>query len=199
MTVFKTENRGFTLAELLIALTIMAEIATFTIPKVLTASANQGSNAKAREALSMVANAYQAYGMSNKVTAGFRSPNLTPYMNYVNVQTTGLIDDIPNAPSDNRDCANTTQYICLKLYSGAVLWMERPVTFGGTNTTNALIYFVDPDGVPSGSTSDGPGKSVGFLLYFTGRVTSGSNIVPGSASSIVTYGGPWTDPSWFHW
>lgn len=50
-------NRGFTLAELLIALAILGVIAAFSIPKVLSAQQNQTYNAIAKEA----AATYQNY------------------------------------------------------------------------------------------------------------------------------------------
>ncbi|MBL8031855.1 MAG: prepilin-type N-terminal cleavage/methylation domain-containing protein [Candidatus Doudnabacteria bacterium] len=46
--------KGFTLAELLIALVILGVIATFTIPKVLYANQNTKYNAIAKEAMGTI-------------------------------------------------------------------------------------------------------------------------------------------------
>jgi prepilin-type N-terminal cleavage/methylation domain-containing protein len=49
---------GFTLAELLIALAILGVISTFTIPKLLTASANQKRNAILKECIGVIQETY---------------------------------------------------------------------------------------------------------------------------------------------
>jgi prepilin-type N-terminal cleavage/methylation domain-containing protein len=56
----KQHSLGFTLAELLIALAILGEIATFTIPKILSSQQNGTNKAKAKEAFSMVSSAYNS-------------------------------------------------------------------------------------------------------------------------------------------
>jgi len=74
-------NPGFTLAELLISLLIVGEIATFSIPKIINAQQNTVYNAKAKEALSSVAAAYNTYKMSNTVSVNTRFGDLTSYLN----------------------------------------------------------------------------------------------------------------------
>lgn len=190
-------NVGFTLAELLIALAILGVIATFTIPKIISAQQNGASNAKAKETTAMVSGAFQQYLMNNTLSASTTSGAITPYINYVSVHTAGLIDDTPGSTS--RDCSDTTNFICLKLHNGGVLWFEKTTSFSGTSTTNALFYMFDPDSTYSGSASDGPGKSLGFFLYYNGRMTSQAKLVPGTASSAFTWSTTYPDPSWFSW
>ena len=51
------KQRGFTLAELLIALGILGVIATFTIPKVLQTNQNAQWQATGKEAIAMISGA----------------------------------------------------------------------------------------------------------------------------------------------
>lgn len=54
---------GFTLAELLIALTILGLIATFTIPKILVSQQKQTYNVAEKEAIASVSSACQLYSL----------------------------------------------------------------------------------------------------------------------------------------
>lgn len=88
---------------------------------------------------------------------------------------------------------------CYLLHSGAVLWFHHTYTFGGTASTNAVGFNIDPDGTYSGSTS-GDGKGVEFTLFYSGRLASW-----GTVQSGINYSGgsypvcPACDPSWFVW
>jgi type II secretory pathway pseudopilin PulG len=189
---------GFTLAELLIALLILGEIATFTIPKIIMSQANTRNNAAAKEAMAMVSGAYQQYQVAQgAVPATAKFSDLTPYMNYVKVDTTSQLDDHVGA-NNNFDCSGR---LCLRLHTGGVLFTQYDSrSFGGTSPTNAVLLYFDPDGTRTGTSTDGPGKSVGFFLYYNGAVTSRANVRPGTADSSVTHGAsPSADPSWFSW
>lgn len=80
-------KKGFTLAELLIALTILGIIAVFTIPKVLVAQQDAKYKAMGKEFAGMVSGAYQAYKLSNGYNATMQVKDMTPYLNYVKVVT----------------------------------------------------------------------------------------------------------------
>ena len=188
---------GFTLAELLIALAILGVIATFTIPKVLSSQQNSKSVAAAKEVASMISGAYQVYQQSNTPPSTMRAVALSPYMNYVSVDTSGTqVDAIPTSGANTCDSTN----VCIKLHNGGTLWFDDVWGFGGTASTNALEFAFDPDGQYSGSTADGPGKSVQFVLYYNGALTT-----RGQARSVSCDGGGcWgpnasLDPSWFSW
>jgi prepilin-type N-terminal cleavage/methylation domain-containing protein len=188
--------KGFTLAELLIALAILGVIATFSIPKILTAQANGRYNATAKEAIAMVAAAYQqaqfAGGVSGTTTAG----DLTPYMNYVATDTSTLIDDWQTGTTWG--CNNTER--CLVLHNGArLVYDDKTFTqrVGSTAKDNALVFQFDPDGVYSGTTN-GPGKSLAIVLYYDGGIGTQGTARPASFYP-TTYPGANFDPPWFSW
>ena len=80
------------MAELLISLLILGEIATFTIPKILTAQQNGSNNAAAKEVAAMLSESFQQYGLSNAVSASTNAQVILPYLNYVSRDTTSVID-----------------------------------------------------------------------------------------------------------
>lgn len=190
--------KGFTLAELLVTLLILGEIATFTIPKIITAQQNNTYNAKAHEAISMVSAAYQLYKLNNvSVPSTMGMGVLTQYMNYVSIDTTSSVDDSPGGGSQSCGGSN----MCLNLHNGAkMLFVQSVWNFGGTSSTNVVQAWIDPDGVYSGATT-GQSKSLVIELYYTGRVTTYGT--PGN-----TFCGSWScpfsstasnDPIWFSW
>ncbi len=189
--------KGFTLAELLVCLAILAEIATFTIPKILSAQQNVQYNTSAKEAIATIAGAYNLYKSTNQVSASTSMGDLTQYLNYVQHDITSLVDQVPTLTS--RDCSNAS-YTCYRLASGVVIWTDASTdSFGGTNSTNAIEFYVDPDGVYGNSTS-GNSKSAQLYLYYTGRVTSRAYINSGTVVEATSKNPSGTyEPSWFSW
>jgi prepilin-type N-terminal cleavage/methylation domain-containing protein len=188
---------GFTLAELLIALAILGEIATFTIPKILTSQQSAASRAKAKEAAGMIAETYQLYKMNNTVTSSTTPLAIVQYMNYVRLETNSQIDFMPGNSSINCDSGSP----CVVLHNGGLLYAQNWVSFGGTNATNAVEFVFDPDGVYSGTTADGPSKSVQFILYYNGALTTRAQVRPNTCDSFTCPfpAAPTIDPSWFSW
>lgn len=190
------KSRGFTLVELLIALTIMGEIAAFTIPKIITSQSNAKYNAAAKEAASMIAQAHQRYAYSNTITASTSAGDLTQYMNYVAADSSTTIDLAQE--STTRAC-NGVGYSCIKMHNGGML-MWASAGFMGTNATNAVYFYFDPDGRVTDGTTNGPGKSVCLWLYANGRITSYANLTAGTVYGGGTVGPDSTaDPPWFSW
>ena len=167
-----THSSGFTLAELLICMAILGVIATFTIPKIVQAQQNQTYTAEAKDAMAAVAGAYQVYRLQNAASTNTTFGDVTPYMNYVSADNSLWIDDVTSFGAWS--CAS---FPCLHLHSGGVLAYE-PASFGADDF---IRFWYDPDGVYSGTTN-GPGKSLSFILYTNGRMPQ-----------------VFSTPSWFQW
>lgn len=167
---------GFTLAELLIALAILGEIATFTIPKILSSQTNARNNAVAKEAMSTLAASFQQLQMSGTGVSTRTSVSaLSQYINYVSVDTSSTVDALPTG--SNLPCYTT--YVCLKLHSGGILFFDS-TQFG---TTNGYIdAVIDPNGTFSGNKD-----SLGIIITYRGRITDF-----GTYFSM-----PSTTPTWF--
>lgn len=187
-------SNGFTLAELLISLALLGLIATFTIPKLLQTQQHNEWNARAKEDVSMVVGAYQLYRKDNPTLNGSMGVrDLTPYFNFARTDTSGDLID--------RDYGNTSLSCdgfnpCFRLHNGSTMHFWQGESFGGTANTNAVAIVIDPDSIYSGSTT-GDGKSVVFLLYTTGRITSIEYALTGTATSGGGLSG--SDPPWFSW
>jgi prepilin-type N-terminal cleavage/methylation domain-containing protein len=159
-----SRHAAFTLAELLIALAILGVIATFTIPKVLQTQQDQRYKSIAKETAAMLEGSLQQLQLKGTLTGNTYSADLTPYMNYVTVQTTGQVDSQQNS-AVARDCSGG--WTCLKLHNGAVLHFWPNKYFGGTDSLRALQFGLDPDGIVAGNSQ---GRSVMFFLYYDGKV-----------------------------
>lgn len=194
-SMFRIEN-GFTLAELLIALAILGVIATFTIPKVLSAQQDGQHNAVAKESAAAISGAFQNYIQQNGLSSTMSVAELTPFLNYVATHT----GDIDRPQGATTLTCNTT-YRCIRLHNGSVLQYTPMDNFGGTASTHAIYFYVDPDGQVTDGTTNGPGKSVVFFLYTTGRLTTWGNLLPNTGNGAgATYNPDATkDPPWFQW
>jgi prepilin-type N-terminal cleavage/methylation domain-containing protein len=188
---------GFTLAELLIALLIIGEIAAFTIPKILSAQQKNSYNASAKEVAGILGSAWANYSMSNTISASTQAGALTSYFNYVKVSTSGTIDNVYRWGT----ISCTASQPCYFLHNGGVL--HHRDQFGGTSTTHALVYDFDPDGAVTDGTTNGPGKSVQFVIFYNGRLTSRGTVnysIYACSTSCATWGADTTaDPPWFSW
>lgn len=189
-------TKGFTLAELLIALAILGVIATFTIPKILSSQQNNSNVAKAKEVASMISGAYQKAQLDGAVTSTTKPSDLTPYMNYISMDSSGtVIDHIPGFASSI--CDSSTP--CIKLHNGGIVWLYDTESFGGTTPLNVLAFRFDPDfSQNTVSTADGPLKAVEFELYYNGQLTTRGLIKAGTTGSIAPFVSH-PDPSWFQW
>ncbi len=186
---------GFTLAELLISLAILGVIATFTIPKILSTQQNSSNIAKMKETAATLSAAFQQAKLAGTITSTTKPSDLTPYINYVSIDTSGtVVDDLNGGTSTT--CNNS--YPCIKLHNGVIIRADDLAAFGGTATTNCINFRIDPEPGYSGTTN--PVRAVGIFLYYDGYMTSQSFI---RANSYTSAGGPYNpgnfDPPWFSW
>jgi type II secretory pathway pseudopilin PulG len=187
------------LAELLIALAILGVIATFTIPKILNAQRSEQYNAAAKEDISAMISGFQQLKTSGNLSANTTMGDFTPYMNYVSTDSSGTwsMDSVPTLTTIPCDA---NHYICIKMHNGSMIAYRIDVSFGGTNTTNAMHFVIDPDGHVTDSTTDGPGKAISIFIYYNGRLADEGNIAAGTQNSAASYpADPAKVPSWFHW
>jgi type II secretory pathway pseudopilin PulG len=196
---------GFSLAEVLITLALIGLLGAFTIPKIFTqdtTSLNSQYTSKARNAAFMIATAFERYKQANNGTTPTGVDALTPYFNYINIDTSGstLVDSIPTYGS--RTCA--TSIPCLKLHNGSMLyyWQGDSYCSSGSNPTGVL-FALDPDGV-YGGTTDGPSKTLWMYIYNDGTMKSQANMKTntqwgnsGGSCNNTRSASFATDPTWF--
>ncbi len=186
MTQFK-RNQGFTLAELLISLAILGVIATFTIPKILSSSANGQNTAIAKEVASMISAAYSTYTLNNGAATTVKPGDLTQYFNYVSTTTSGTLSAATSGTA-LQTCSATLP--CISLHNGGVVQWDTAQTFSGSTTTHAVTFNLDPDGT-------GAQGRITFWQFYNGRFTTGgqlAGITP--TSSAITLTTTTTDPSY---
>jgi len=201
--------KGFTLAELLICLAILGEIATFTIPKMLSAQQNTRYKAVAKEAVGTLAAAYNSYKVQTGVSAYTSPSDFISTLNYIKIQTTGAIDRTYGT-AGNYSCVASSP--CYVLANGAILkdpdvkWGGNGTGnyFGGTSATNYVYFYLDPDGTDADSgTTNGPGKSLQINVYYNGRITDAANCNSGDTTYLEGTGYnnwcPGSSPPWFDW
>lgn len=191
-------SKGITLTELLIALGIIALISVFAIPKVLETASQDAVRRKREMTDQTIQNVIAAYGQlraNQRPDANTTFSDITPYMHYIAVDTTTLIDGEPTQGS--RDCGWPNIY-CLKMPQGGLFFTGSDRDFNGTDSTNALTALYDPDGEYSGSTS-GPGKAILIFVYYNGKVKTWCCVDPNTTNSWATYN-PDTNksPEWWH-
>lgn len=190
---------GFTLAELLIALAILGAIATFTIPKILAAQRNQAYNSAAKEAIGAVSSTIQKMRANGTLSINTTPADVFAHINYVSYDTSSLIDSVPG--SSTFQCVAGD--LCIHLHNGAVLMDQTPGGggFSGSNTTDSIQFAVDPDGQVTDGTTNGPGKSLLFVVYYHGLTVTYADKLAGTKVGGVSWGAGSASemPSWFNW
>jgi prepilin-type N-terminal cleavage/methylation domain-containing protein len=160
----RTSHKGFTLAELLIALALLGIIAAFTIPKVLQAAGSQEATAKVREAVSTLEQAWYNLKMQNIYIAG--SDLYSNFTANTNNNAAGL-NVLQNAPGTTsaasapynglavaHPCAAFTGWLQFQngvVISGLVSALVIPPDLN-TNSTNYIIC-IDYNGASMPNTA----------------------------------------------
>ncbi|MEB3288169.1 MAG: hypothetical protein VKJ04_11790 [Vampirovibrionales bacterium] len=132
--------------------------------------------------------------LNGTLNANTTCADFTPFLNYVAIKTTGLVDSYQTDVA-TRSCAS---YTCLLLHNGAVIHFDPTVSFGATDSLRLIWWGVDPDGKVTGGNQ---GKSLFLYQYYDGKLRSIGGIIPGSQEVGYTYPGPCEscEPNWFSW
>lgn len=193
---------GFTLSELLIALAILGIITTFTLPKLLSVQRNQSYNAKAKEAAATLTQALQKYRAYNSFASSTGIGDLTQYINYVAYDSSAT--EIDDRNTGTTIACNVSGGRCVRLHNGATIQFWPGDRFGTCTNLHAIAFRIDPDGIVTDGTTNGPGKSVEMFLYCDGKIRDRGNVETGTI--LTNGGGGYTVgsntalvPSWFSW
>ena len=186
---------GFTLAELLICVAILGVIATFTIPKLMVRTQSEQYTAAAKDVFSTLSNAYQQHLQNGLLNANTYPKDLTPYINYVAIDTSSSIDFSTSAALSST-CSATDP--CLRLYDGSLLQLRNHY-FSGTSTTHVIDFFFDPDGKLTDTVATGPNRSLNIFLYYTGRTATRASIITSCINIACPLSPSGTEPFWFRW
>jgi prepilin-type N-terminal cleavage/methylation domain-containing protein len=189
-------RNGFTLAELLIALAIFGVLATFTIPKVLTSSNQTQWKAVAKDAASIIAQAYQSYTKDYGVGTEVTGSKLEAYINYTKIDTSSTIYI---SDGTTRSCGDGLR-TCLTLHNGSVLAYFNTDAMEGKASTSALPICIIPQ------LHNPQATNLLFFIYSNGRILDRRNTLTnttwcqiGNVACQSYTGNLAHNPSWFSW
>jgi prepilin-type N-terminal cleavage/methylation domain-containing protein len=128
-------KRGFTLAELLVTLSIIGLIATFTIPKVLYGIEETQSNAVLKDTF---ATFQQAMYNGWQTGAINHSSTLMTTYHYLLANLNYKLACVPNDPKP--DCSPSSNYI-IELHTGGGLSFSPYDNFGGGSVLHTWFYY----------------------------------------------------------
>ena len=195
----KQPSNGITLVEIMIAMVIVAAIAIFSIPKVLTVSQNSNETKwkrSSRQAIAEVSAAYSLYRQNNRtVPITTKLTDLTPYLNYVKYDTTSIVDG--THCEGTLDCSSGG-WACYHLKNGGLLLLKTGPSFNGTGKLNALNFKFDPDAKITGGAGH-EGTSLNTYMYYSGRMKTRAQIDDNTTDSAGTYSSASCDPNWWNW
>ncbi|MGE0200642.1 MAG: type II secretion system protein [Candidatus Melainabacteria bacterium] len=205
---------GFTIAELMISLGIMALLSMFTVPKLQAAwiaQQNTRNNEIMRDSVALMHSAMVRYRLDHDITADTSFYDFLPYMNYTKMLTSGETVDQDHSQTGNWICG--TWNPCFVLQSGAILQvyygdgtLSTGNQFGGTGSNYYVWVKIDPDGeLTSPTTTNGPGKSMNFAVYTDGKVKVHADCEAGDMTRQNNVMENWCPgdqnfiPDWYTW
>ncbi|MEM0951106.1 MAG: prepilin-type N-terminal cleavage/methylation domain-containing protein [Cyanobacteria bacterium P01_H01_bin.74] len=189
-------RQGFSLTELLIVLGLLGLFGALTVPTLFFTRTSNDQSAQANSVIKSLSFAYLTAKTNGLVDENFRAVDLMPQLNYVNVDTGGVTQMEGYQFTDSELTCSSTRP-CLTLHDGSRLMLES-YSFNGTANNNAIQVLYDVDATYSGSSVDGPSKTVGFFIYYDGRISTRDNCdnptcTSAGCSSPVSD----SDPVWF--
>lgn len=141
----------------------------------------------------MISSAFCSYTDEHKLTKDTQPSDLLPLMNYVAIDTSGNYrnEDMPFEPNwldklwskvakkgqqgtPLQPCS--LKLPCLKLYNGGILQYDSEQKLGGTGSSNAIFFNLDPDG-------KGFQGRVSFYQYADKKLTTGETKIKETAIS----------------
>lgn len=186
--------QAFTLAELLVSLSVLGLVAAFAIPKVLLSVSDQSTKAAGREAFAMLNDAFMAYKATKGgiVDSGASGGTLFSFINYkqeLTASTTptfdqGLTLSSAATPTTELTVANGKAY---EMLNGLVVAFRTAddMTENGTTNKGTLGFEVDPDGT-------GSAEPITIFLASDGRAWAAYAYDAGAGGAVngwnATYG-----------
>jgi prepilin-type N-terminal cleavage/methylation domain-containing protein len=190
-------RKGFTLSELLVSLGILAVIAVFAIPKVLQNQQDKTYNSISKENIAAVSNALELMRGNGTLSPQTTFSDLTPYLNYVAVDSISIINNRAAGVLPNLNCSASS---CLRLHNGAIIIYNQNLCFAGSAPTNAITWQIDPNG------REDAVKGLRVFIYYNGKIRTDSTIEANTqfqgncGGGVTTLAGPTPpDPDWFSW
>jgi competence protein ComGC len=181
----QTARKAFTLGEMLVAVSLLALIATMLVPLVSDKTGERKLVTITKDAMAQIAVAYATYLKIDVPDSETTTADIVENINYVRI----INDNSHNIQIDGTNYACNATYPCLLLHNGALIRYHPTGKFGNSPTElqwircwlcdpaapagepiphpniNALRFWVDPDG-------SNPEDGVEVLLFYSGRVTT---------------------------
>lgn len=181
------QRNAFTLGEMLVAVSLLALMATMLIPLVSDKTGESKLITATKDAAAQIANAYTVF-QKNSVPNNNTTPvAIINNLNYVRIVNDGSL----NIQINGTNYACDVNFPCALLHNGALVRYDTNARFGETPDVNdvqlscwlcdlptaafgdpvphpninALTFYVDPDG-------QGPEDAVHMVLFFSGRITT---------------------------
>lgn len=167
-------------------------ILALTIPRFVSSHPTTylQNSAIAKEAASIISTVYSNYRLKSEPTAQTGPLALIDGMHYVSIQTNPKKEQNKRAQKNTslQPCSKRLQ--CIMLHNGGILQFDAQQHFGGTASTNAIFFNLDPDG------HHGPQGRSSFYQYFDGKLTTGEKKSPGTKTSPTILTSQDTDPEY---
>jgi hypothetical protein len=165
------------------------------------ASTSAKNTAITKEAASIISGAFSAYQLKHKLNSKMTTQDLLGYINHVKIDTSTKFRQVEHGVLETKYPGSklqscTEKLPCLSLHNGGIIQFDPKQSFGGTTTTHALVFNVDPDGI---GTKDG---KISFYQFYNGRFST-AGIIKTEKQPVQTQPSPleieFKDPYYLQW